>query len=194
MGRAFLIAMVGVGLSTLPLLVLLYREGRQAWTAFLAFLLLFVGTHCWMAWCAVRYRTDWARYLAHGYRPLAVLNLVAGLSILALGLLTGRILLIAFSAAGIFAGSFNLAVAAKGPTDARWWLREHLRANLNNGTATHISFFTLGLERLVPSLAGPTLTHIGWLGPLALSIVLRIWLEVRLKALPSSAAGRLTNA
>jgi hypothetical protein len=180
-GRLFLLGMVGVGLTTLPLMVLVYRQGYHAWTGFLGYLVIFVGTHCWMAWCAVRYRTDWSRYLAQGYRALALLNLVAGLAILALGLVTGRILLIAFSGAGIFAGCFNLAVARRPPIDGRWWLREHLRANLNNGTATHISFLTLGLGKLVPSLAGPTLMQAGWLGPLAISIALRIWLEVQLR-------------
>ncbi len=185
-GRLFLLAMAAVGLTTLPLMILVYQQGYHAWTGFLAFLVLFVGTHCWMAWCAVRYRTNWTEYLAHGYRPLALLNLLAGAAILALGLATGRVLLMAFSGAGLFAGAFNLAVARHAPTDSRWWLREHLRANLNNGTATHISFLTLGLGKLVPSLAGPTLMQIGWLGPLAISIVLRIWLEVHLR--PASSA------
>lgn len=181
-GRTFLVSMIVIGVTTLPLTVMVYQQGHQVWSAFLAFLVIFVGTHCWMAWCAVRYRSDWTAYLAHGYRLFAVLNLLAGFCILALGLATGRVLLIAFSTAGIFAGCFNLAVASRAPTDRHWWLREHLRANLNNGTATHISFLTLGLGKLVPSLAGDTLMQIGWLGPLAISIVLRIWIEVRYRA------------
>lgn len=180
-GQAFLVCMFLIGLTTLPLMVGVYRQGYRAWTAFLAFLVLFVGTHCWMAWQAVRHRRDWAGYLRQGYRPLAVANLTTGLLILGLGILTDRVLLVAFSFAGIFAGAFNLSVARRPPSDDGWWLREHLRANLNNGTATHISFFTIGLGRLAPSLAGPALMRAGWLGPLALSILLRIWLEWRLR-------------
>lgn len=186
-GKTFFLTMILIGLTTVPLLVGVYRQGYHAWTAFLAFLDLFVGSHCWMAWQAVRFRRAWSGYLRHGYRPLAVANLVAGLGILLLGATTGRVLLVAFSFAGIFAGCFNLAVARRPPTDAGWWLREHLRANLNNGTATHISFLTIGLERLFPSAAGLTLMRVGWLVPLAISIVLRIWLEWRLR--PSAAAG-----
>ena len=28
--------------------------------------------------------------------------------------------------------------------DTRWWMREHVRANLGNGVATHIAFFAIG--------------------------------------------------
>ena len=184
-GQAYLLLMVGIGLTSVPLLVSLFLQGRRAWVAFLTFIFLFVWTHCWMAWRAIRLRANWQRYASAAYRRVAWANLLAGMGILCLGLATGRVLLIAFSGAGIFAGCFNLRVAATPPVDTHWWLREHLRANLNNATATHISFFTIGLRTIVPALDRPLGMYVGWLGPLGVAILLRIYLEQRYHAKPT---------
>lgn len=177
-GRAFLLSMCGVGVTTVPLVVGVYRHGYRVWAAFLIYLTIFVGTHCWTAWRAVREKGNRQAYCGLVYRVLAVVNLCAGLAILGLGAATGRVLLIGFSFAGIFAGAANLGFAYRGSTEDRWWLREHTRGMLNNAIATHISFLTLGLGRLVPSIAGDTLMTAGWIGTLSIGICLRVALEV----------------
>lgn len=181
LGQAFLFGMCGVGVTTLPLVAGVAMQGYRVLSAFLFYLTIFVGTHCWTAWRAIRDRADRARYAGRTYRTLALLNLVSAILILILGLATGRILLIVFSFAGIFAGIMNLGFARQHVSDGKWWLREHLRGMLNNGVAAHISFLTLGLGRLIPELKSSNLMLLGWIGTLTVGIVLRVVLEVKLR-------------
>lgn len=178
-GKIFLLAMIGVGATTLPLVVGVFSQGFQIWSIFLLFLTYFVGTQCWTAWRAIRDRADWYKYLANGYRALAWGNLIFGTGILVLGIVTGRVLLTAFSFAGIFNGSFNLRTASREPKYGQWWLAEHLRGMLNNGVATHVSFLTLGFGKIFPALKNDYLMYGGWLGTLSIGILLRIYLEWR---------------
>jgi hypothetical protein len=47
---------------------------------------------------------------------------------------------------------------------------------LGNGIATHIAFLSIGLPKLLPMLAGPTLQNVAWLGPLVAASLAGIYL------------------
>jgi hypothetical protein len=176
-GRVFLVSMAVVLAFALPMTVILFRRQGPVIGAFLAYLIVITGTGVWQAWRAVRDKHDFQRYTGPVFRGLAALEVLSGIAVLALGARVGSPLFAGFSLIGILGGASMLRLARRGPSDPRWWLREHLGAMLGNGVATHIAFLAIGLPRLVPQLANPTWTYAAWFGPLALAAVAQVWLR-----------------
>ena len=181
-GRVFLSSMALVLVFSVPMTAIIWRSQGPVIGTFLAYLIVITGTGTWLAWRAVQDKRDFRRYAGPVFRALAVLNVGAGLAVLAFGLRKGLPLFAGFSLVGILGGASMLRFAARGPSDPRWWLGEHLGAMLGNGVATHIAFLAIGLPRLVPQLATPTWNYVAWFGPLALSLLAQVYL--RRKYLP----------
>ncbi|MEO7251865.1 MAG: hypothetical protein ABIW30_04570, partial [Arenimonas sp.] len=158
----------------LTLRIMFTRSNTFGW--FLFYLLLITCTALWQGWFAVRNKRDFARYTGRIFRGLAWANIVAGLAILALGIVSKQPIFIGFSAVGLFGGRGMLSLARKGPVHPRWWMEQHLGAMLGCGVATHIAFLSIGLPKLLPALAGPGLQNLAWLGPLAVALLARVWL------------------
>lgn len=177
-GRVYLLAMASVIASGAPLALQRWVDGHPVTAAFLAYLLLIVGTTVWLAWRAIRDRQAPPRYFGRVYHALALANPVAGAGVLTLGLKVGHPLLIGFSLIGLVTGAdmWRRRVIA---TQPRWWLQEHYRAMVANGAATHIAFLALGLPRLLPQVGGSALFYAAWFAPVLLSIVARVWLDRR---------------
>ena len=178
-GRVYLLAMVLVVATGVPLTLQFLLDGRTTFGAFLAYLLLLVSTTVWLSWRAIRDRADPARYLGRTYHVLAVANPAAGLAMLWLGLDRGQPLLAGFSLVGILIGADMLRRRRIIPTQPRWWMEEHYGAMVANGAATHIAFLAIGAPRLVPALQGPAWFYLGWFGPVVLSVVAKVWLDRR---------------
>lgn len=178
-GQTFLIAMVTLLAVAVPLVVERIAAGRASgW--FLAYLLLITATAVWTSWRAIRDKRDYARYTGGPLRMLGVLNLGGGLAMLGYGIALGEALFIGFSLIGVFSGRDLLTMHRKAPVDARWWMREHLNGMTGNAIATHISFLSIGLPRLLPDLSGPVLQNLAWFGPLVVAfgvraLILRRW-------------------
>ena len=193
-GKVYLATMVAILATALPLATIALARGVQA-APFLLYLVVITATTCWCAWRAIRDRHDFRAYTGPVYRVLAVLNLAGGAGILALGLAHGSVIYAAFALVGVLGGADMLRMARRPPTDPRWWLREHFGAMLGNGVATHIAFLSIGLPRLLPQLAGPTLQMLAWLGPLAIALALRGLIERKLRAArPRAAADAAVQA
>jgi uncharacterized membrane protein len=191
-GKIYVLAMVGLLVPALPLTLRIAVEKSPSFGAFLGYLGILTGTAVWQGWFAIRHKRDFARYTGRGYRGLAALNIVAALATLVLGLAIANPIFIGFAAVGVLGGTSMLRLAKSGPASPRWWLQEHLGAMLACGVATHIAFLSIGLPRLLPMLAGPTLHNIAWLGPLAGAIIARYWLSR--KYLGGSSAPVKSNA
>jgi hypothetical protein len=176
-GKIYVLAMVGLLVPALPLTLRIAVEKSPSFGAFLGYLGILTGTAVWQGWFAIRDKRDFARYTGRGYRTLAALNIGAALATLGLGLAIANPIFIAFAAVGVLGGTGMLRLAKNGPATPRWWLQEHLGAMLACGVATHIAFLSIGLPRLLPMFAGPTLHNIAWLGPLAGAIIARYWLS-----------------
>ena len=69
-------------------------------------------------------------------------------------------------------------------------MRQHLRAMLGNGVATHIAFLSIGLPRLLPMLQGPVFQNLAWLAPLGVAAVAGVYLGRKYLGAPGR-AGRL---
>jgi hypothetical protein len=203
-GQAYLAAMVTLLVVAVPLVVERIVDGRASgW--FLAYLLVITATAVWTSWRAIRDKRDYARYTGWPLRVLGALNLGSGLAMLGYGIHLGQGLFIGFSLIGVFSGRDLLTMHRKAPVDARWWMREHLNGMTGNAIATHISFLSIGLPRLLPDLSGPVLQNLAWFGPLAVAfgvraLILRRWDKTtaramsamgdRIRAARTAAAGR----
>jgi hypothetical protein len=172
-GKVYLPAMAGLLLAAVPLVIQVMQRVPVA-GAFLAYLLVITVTSVWLSWRAIRDKKDWARYTGPAYRVLMWANLVSGLAIAFVGLFITtqmQLVIVAFSGIGLMGFVRMRHFSRAAPADPRWWLREHLGAMLGNGVATHIAFLSIGLPKLLPMLAGPTLQNIAWLGPLVVAFV-----------------------
>ena len=179
-GQAYLLAMLGVIASGVPLAVQALVDGRPVFAAFLGFLLLLVSQACWSAWRAIRDRRAPQRYFGPVHAVLTGACVLAGAGIIATGLSVGSTLLTVFGTVGGLVGLGSLAArrrVARG--DRMWWLCEHYDAMVGNGVATHISFFSFGLHRLLPGVDPGVLQQLAWFTPLAVALVATAWLHRR---------------
>lgn len=177
-GKVYLPAMAGLLLAALPL-ALAALERMPVLGSFLVYLLVITTTSVWLSWRAIVDKKDWARYTGPVFRGLMWLNLVSALAIAGVGLLLAKqmqLVIVAFSGIGLMGFVRMRRFSRRPPADPRWWLREHLTAMLGNGVATHIAFLSIGLPKLLPMLAGPTLQNVAWLGPLVVAFVAGAWL------------------
>jgi hypothetical protein len=196
-GKAYLVAMVALLVPALPLAIRVLLHGSRAGGLFLLYLEVIVATGLWLSWRALRDKRDWARFTGRVYRVLAWLNIASGAGVFALGLAWGgsyRFIFLAFSLVGLLGGRAMLRFARQPPTDPRWWLEEHLGAMIGNGVATHIAFLAIGLPKVLPMLAGPTLQNIAWLGPLAAAVVARVMLGRKYLRNNAKASTRVAGA
>lgn len=176
-GRVYLLAMLAVIVTALPLVTQRALDGNLAGASFLGYLVVLVSTTVWLAWRAIRDKQQPARYLGGVYQVLAVINPLAGLWVLGVGVWYGQPLLIGFSLIGVVVGVDMFRRRRVIPTQPRWWIEEHYGAMLGNGAATHIAFFALGLPRLLPAVSGSALFYAAWFVPVLLSIAAKVWLD-----------------
>ncbi len=170
-GQFYLPAMAGLLLAAVPMAVTVTQRSTVG-GAFLCYLLVITTGSVWTSWRAVKDKKDWARYTGPVYRGLMWANLLSALAIVGIGLFVAQrmqLIIVAFSFIGLLGFVQMWKFSRQPPEDPRWWLREHLTAMLGNGVATHIAFLSLGLPKLLPMLAGPTLQNIAWLGPLVVA-------------------------
>lgn len=192
-GQVYLLAMLGVIVSGVPLVLTLVDRGQQISALFLTYLLLLVGNSCWSAWRAIRARRDRANYYDAMYWFMAATVGLAGLAIVALGAQVGAPLLMVFGSVGVLGGIGAVLSWRRAPNDPKWWLREHYGAMIGNGVATHIAFFSIGLRNAFPGVDPMIVQNLAWFVPLAGAVVAGIWLNRtygRARARPPAAVAR----
>jgi hypothetical protein len=179
-GKLYLLTMAAIILTGTPMSIYLTLYKNTATGAFFCYLLLITATSVWNAWRAIRDKQNWQHFIGPIYHLLMVLNLIAAGSIIAVALMIpndAQIILIAFSTIGFLNAINMFRFSRKPPTDARWWLGQHMNAMVGNGVATHIAFLSIGLPKLLPMLSGPLLQNLAWLGPLSLSFIAGVYLK-----------------
>ena len=176
-GQVYLLAMVLVIATGIPLVLQLVERGQSIGALFLTYLLVLVGNASWSAWRAIRDRRDRRAYFGPMYWFVAALTAGSGLAIIALGLQAGAVLLQVFGGVGVLGGIGAVRSWRRSSTDPKWWLKEHYGAIIGNGVATHIAFFAIGLRTLLPHVDPQVLQHFAWFTPLAGSLVAAWWLN-----------------
>lgn len=182
-GQAYLLAMVGVLVTAAAMSVAFVQRGMYGIAVFLVYLVAITGTACWQAWRAVRNKRDRGAFYGRNYRALAWLNLLSGVATLAAGIALGNSLLMVFCWIGIAGGLLALREVRRPvpANDPRWWMREHVQANLGNGVATHIAFFSIGLDRVLAPLGIQAPQLFPWLAPVVVAVAAGIWLDRKYK-------------
>ena len=178
-GKAYLIAMLGILASALPMALMFISRGRVGIGVFFAYLVVITGTSVWLAWRSIRMKRDVRGYHDRRYRMVGWGNLLAGLVVFAIGLARGDVLLSTFCWIGVFTGIGMLRQARTLPTAPNWWLREHYGAMLGNGVATHVAFLGVGLNGFLASFGIAWLQLLPWFGPLTVALVAGVYLNRR---------------
>lgn len=178
-GKVFLLVMVGVVLTGVPLAWSLWQADHVIGASFLGYLLLLVSNAMWSARQAVRLKHDFARYAGVGFRSRAIVVALAGSGMVWLGATGGGVILVVFGLVGVVGGVSALRLARRGPADARWWLREHYGAMIGNGVATHIAFLGIGLRGVLPGIDPALQQMLAWLLPIAVAVAAGLWLDRR---------------
>ncbi|RDZ26604.1 hypothetical protein [Lysobacter silvisoli] len=179
-GQIYLLAMVGILLTAVPMALWRYSRGDVYTAAFLGYLTAITANGVWAAWRAIRDKHDVVRYTGPVYVASGLLALAAGIGVLALGLKDGSPLFIGFSSIGLYVGYDTLSKRLRRERLAarpRWWMTEHYSAMLGNGIATHIAFLAIGLPRLLPAANGTTLHYFAWFGPLLVAVIAKLMLD-----------------
>ncbi len=152
-GKAYLLAMVGICVTAVPMAIQFYASGRPGIATFLAYLVVVTATAMWLGWRSIRSKRDQASFRGRGYLALALLNLGSSALVFAVGWNMDQVLLMGFSLIGTLGGVQMLARRARPMAAGNWWLQEHYGAMVGCGAATHVAFLSIGLNRLV-QLAG----------------------------------------
>ncbi len=187
-GKGYLLAMLGILATSLPMAAVFLARGRIGLGVFFAYLVVITGTSVWLSWRSIRMKRDVQGYHDLRYRMVGWANLIAGLVVFAIGLDRGSALLSSFCWVGVFIGIGMIRQARKLPTAPNWWLREHYGAMLGNGVATHVAFLGVGLGSFLSSFNLPILQLLPWFGPLGVALVAGAYLNRRYA--PRQAAAR----
>jgi hypothetical protein len=178
-GGTYMLAMVAVMLTALPLAEAAFATGQSATGVFLSYLILITATAVWGAWRAVRDRRSPQVFMGSWYRPVAWINLGAGAVVSALGVYFGALLLVGMSLIGLAIGRQMLSFAAHPPAGRTWWLKRHYTGIVASGIATHIAFLNIGLQRVVPHGHATAVFYFSWFGPVIVAVASIIWLDRR---------------
>lgn len=178
-GKFFLVAMLLVTTTGIPLAAFLFLRGQWVIAVFLLYLAVLLSTSTASAWGALKLKHQPERYFGRIYLATACLLLLSGLAVSALGIVHGVTLLIIFGVIGPLASvdMFKRYRAQAHPSN--WWLLEHFGGMIGGGIATHVAFGAFGLRRLWPDYAAldgwPGL--LPWILPVVIGIVAGMWLE-----------------
>lgn len=189
-GQVYLLAMLAILLSGIPLVVRAVLADELVGAAFLGYLLLLVAQGCWTAWRAIRDRRTPQRFFGPVFWSLTGATVLAGAGMIALGLKVGAPILAVFGGVGGLVGFGAMRARRRAATDPKWWLKEHFGAMIGNGVATHIAFFGIGLRRLLPGVDPGLLQNFAWFTPLAAAFVAGWWLNRKYGGKPRAAPAR----
>lgn len=184
-GRIYLLAMIGILLTSLLIAAFAVWRGQLVIAAFLGYLMIITATAMWCAWRALRDKRAPQRYYGSPYRMLAWLSLASATAALALGAWQGAGLLLGFGWVGLLIGRNmlrdlrHLRIHRAPRNGTRWWLREHYINMIGCGIATHVAFLSIGLHRLLQPLGMQVPQLLPWLLPLGVALAIAPWLDRR---------------
>ncbi len=171
-GKVFLLAMLGVIVTGVPLCLRILFNGHWVSATFLLYIFVITSTAVATAWFALRFKQEPARYFSSWYRALAWMNIVAGLAVLGLGLGFQIWLLVMFSLIGLLAGRGMLVELRATTHEPKWWMHEHLSGMIGGGIAAHVAFGAFGLRRIWPAYANVDgiIGMLPWLTPVVIGM------------------------
>jgi hypothetical protein len=178
-GKTYLLSMLGIVITALPMAAIIAARGNYGTSVFLAYLVVITASSMWVGRRAIRSKRDQSAFRDRRYVVVAILNLVASIATFFIGLQISEVLLMGFSAVGLHNGTGMLIRRFRPLALTRWWMKEHIAAMVGCGVATHIAFLAIGMNRIVEMLGiKPPGWYglIAWFGPLAVAVVCGLWL------------------
>ena len=196
-GKTYMIAMLGIVITAVPMAAIIATRGKPGIATFLAYLVVVTVTAMWLGWRAVKRKRDQAAFRDNAYLAVALLNLAASAVVFVIGMNMSQPLLMGFSVVGTITGVQMLMRRARPMDTARWWLEEHYSAMIGCGVATHIAFLAIGLDRVIRAIGidPPGWYHlIAWFLPLSLSFAVGAWLNRKYMPKTNPGAGVMSRA
>lgn len=196
-GKTYMIAMLGIVITAVPMAAIIATRGKPGIATFLAYLVVVTVTAMWLGWRAVKRKRDQAAFRDNAYLAVALLNLAASAVVFVIGMNMSQPLLMGFSVVGTITGVQMLMRRARPMDTARWWLEEHYSAMIGCGAATHIAFLAIGLDRVIRAIGidPPGWYHlIAWFLPLSLSFAVGAWLNRKYMPKTNPGAGVMSRA
>ncbi len=178
-GRVYLLAMLAIIVTAVPLSAVLFLRGMPVVGTFMTYLVVLVAFNCRNAWRAVVFRRQFERYASRSMQVSALLLALTGLTVVAIGVVHQAPILIAFGSIGPITAWQAFKLVRKGPARSNWWLVEHFGAMIGNGVATHVAFLQVGLINAFPGLDLALVRNLGWFGPLLVAVIAGFWLSRR---------------
>ncbi|MEQ1512444.1 MAG: hypothetical protein ABL934_07170 [Lysobacteraceae bacterium] len=191
-GKSYMIAMLGIVVTAIPMAIIIAMRGNAGTATFLGYLVVITASSMWLGRRAIRSKRDQTAFRGGAYSAVAVLNLLASIAVFVIGQQAASVLLMGFSAVGLFNGTRMLARRTRPLTMPRWWMKEHIAALIGCGVATHIAFLSIGLSRIIAMLGLQPPDGFGliaWFGPLVVAVASGFWLNR--KYVPKSSAGAM---
>ncbi len=170
-GRIYVRGMGVVTITGVPLSIATYAAGDWIGGTFLLYLVVITGTALYTGLQALKSKAGPHLFLTRIHLGLAWLNLVAGTSVLILGVVTRVWLLAGFSLIGLLAGIGMLQFIRKPPTDPRYWWYEHMGGMIGTGIAAHVAFLNFGARRLIPGYSLGDWGMLAWFVPVIVGVM-----------------------
>lgn len=181
-GKAYLLAMIGIVVTAIPMAITFYFRGLWPVAVFLGYLTVITSTSMWLGWRSIRRKRDQAAYRDKAYLGVAIANLACAVTVFAIGAQVTQVLLMGFSVVGLMTGTQMLWRAWRPMAAGNWWLQEHYGSMLGCGVATHVAFLNLGFGRIAQMLGyQPPEWYqlLGWMVPVAAAVIAGIFLDRR---------------
>ncbi|MBX3609659.1 MAG: hypothetical protein KF871_07145 [Hydrogenophaga sp.] len=179
-GRPFFISLLAVALSVGPLLFLQAGPFNPARVVQFTYLSLCLATVTMLAWTAIRWREQPARFRGLHFKVLGPLLLALGAVVLAAGLASGDPVPTVLSWVGLFHGALMVRFAwLRAPLLPNWWLNWHITCVCSLFTAVHGTFaFTFYRWAMAPE-ASREVSAAMHLLVLGVAVGLRLWFGAR---------------
>lgn len=175
-GRAYLISIITILASIVPMIISKAKAGNTAFCVLLGYLFFIVFTASIVTWRSIQNKKAPARYYNPFLKLLASFLFLYAVAILILGILAGSFLQIVFSSVGLVLGASVWWNYWKKERPKNWFLAQHMNGVAVNFAATHGSFLRFGLAGLISLPDSPDLNTFAQTSMIVLALVLRIWL------------------
>ena len=175
-GKLYILSMLVILASVVPMIIVKLRAGSIAFAVVLLYLFCITATAVLVAWSAIRKKKIKSEYQSLLFKFAASVVFAFGLGILSLALIEQSLLYFIFSTVGIFLGGSMWWNVLKTSNDKRWFLAEHLNGVAVLFAATHGSFLRFGLSGIFPIPDSPELNTFTQMSMILLAYILRAWL------------------
>jgi hypothetical protein len=147
-----------------------FLRGQRVFATFLAYLAGVTLASGWQGIWAIETRREPKAMRTLFSLALNLVVVLAGLTVLVLGIKYRSGPLVGLSPIGPLIGAGNLRYLLRGPQSRMHWWYEHLGSMIGTGIAGYTAFLVFGAARLLPSVARSQLYTLFWVLPTLIGV------------------------